>query len=329
MLIDVLSIAVGLALLIGAGDALVRGAVACSLRFGLSPVIVSATIVAFGTSAPELLISVNAALEGASGIALGNVVGSNIANVWLILGLPALIAPLAGCGGHAHRNLYFMIAATALFTALALTGEIGFWEGMALLAFVFVMVGDSLRHALVIRANGTAGLTSGPEAEALEEIEDVDPHMPQWKIAGLMAIGIVGLPLGADLLVDGARGIALLLGVSEAVVGLTVVAIGTSLPELATTLMAALRGQADVAIGNVVGSNIFNLTAIIGAAAVVAPMPVPEEILTRDLWIMIAASVTLLPYVLFCRRICRITGALYLLAYGGFLYLAVASSLSA
>ena len=323
---DLAFIAVGLVVLIAAGDALVRGAVACSLRFGLSPVIVSATVVAFGTSAPELLISVNAALEGAPGIALGNVVGSNIANVWLILGLPALIAPIAGCGNDAHRNLYFMIAATALFTAFVLTGEIGAWEGLALLAFVAVMIGESLRHALAIRGGG---VPSADEAEALEEIDDIDPTMPQWKIAGLILVGIVGLPLGADLLVDGARGVALVLGVSEAVVGLTIVAIGTSLPELATTMMAALRNQADVAIGNVVGSNIFNLTAIIGAAAVVAPMQVPAEILERDLWIMLAATAALLPYVLMCKRICRITGAVYLVAYAAFLTVAAVTSLSA
>jgi len=324
MFADLAYIAAGLVVLIAAGDALVRGAVACSLRFGLSPVIVSATVVAFGTSAPELLISVNAALDDAPGIALGNVVGSNIANVLLILGLPALIAPIAGCGRDAHRNVYFMIGATLLFSGLALTGEIGFWEGLVLLAFVAVMVGDSVRHALALR-----GAAATPEEEmALAEIEDIDPAMPGWKIAGLIAVGLVGLPVGADLLVEGARGIAQALGVSEAVIGLTIVAIGTSLPELATTLMAALRNQADVAIGNVVGSNIFNLTAIIGAAAVVAPMQVPQEILDRDLWVMIGATVALLPFVLGCRRICRITGAVYLLAYAAYLLVAATSSLA-
>ena len=315
MLIDLAYIAVGLVVLIAAGDALVRGAVACSLRFGLSPMIVSATVVAFGTSAPELLISVNAALDGAPGIALGNVVGSNIANVWLVLGVPALIAPLAGCGSDAHRSTWYMIGATVLFTGLVMTGEIGRIEGLVLLAFVGLMVGDSVRQALAARNGGTTVV----DEEALAEIEDVDPHMPGWKIAGLMLVGIVGLPLGADLLVDGAKNVAAALGVSETVIGLTVVAIGTSLPELATTVVAAMRGQADVAIGNVVGSNIFNLTAIIGAAAVVAPMQVPAEILTRDLWIMILATVTLLPFILFCKRICRITGALYLTAYAAFI----------
>jgi len=189
---------------------------------------------------------------------------------------------------------------------------------------VAVMVGDSVRHALALR-----GTAATPEEEmALAEIEDIDPAMPGWKIAGLIAVGLVGLPVGADLLVDGARGVALLLGVSEAVIGLTIVAIGTSLPELATTLMAALRNQADVAIGNVVGSNIFNLTAIIGAAAVVAPMQVPQEILDRDLWVMIGATVALLPFVLGCRRICRIAGSVYLRAYAAYLLVAATSSLA-
>jgi len=325
MLIDLAYVAVGLVLLIAAGDMLVRGAVACSLRFGLSPLIVSATVVAFGTSAPELLISVNAALEGASGIAIGNVVGSNIANVWLILGVPALVAPLAGCGSDARRNLYFMIGATVLFCGLALTGEIGRIEGLLLLAFVGIMVADSVRHALALRAGAAAEGPNPVELEALEEIEDIDPAMPTWKMAALIGAGIIGLPLGADLLVDGARGIALTFGVSEAVVGLTIVAIGTSLPELATTLMAALRNQADVAMGNVIGSNIFNLTAIIGAAAVVAPMQVPAEILSRDIWVMVAATAMLVPYVLYCKRICRITGTVYLAAYCGYIWMAYAS----
>ena len=312
MLSDLAFLAVGLVLLVGAGDALVRGAVALSLRAGLSAVIVSATVVAFGTSAPELLISVEAALEGAPGIAIGNVVGSNIANVFLVLGVPALIAPLAGCGADAHRNLYFMILATAAFTGFVLTGTITALAGLLLLAIVGLMVADSVRLALAGRA---------PEL-ADEEIEDIDPTMPAWKIGALIAAGIVGLPVGASLLVDGAQGIARDLGVSEAVIGLTIVAIGTSLPELATTVVAALRAQADVAIGNVVGSNIFNLTAIIGTAALFAPLPVPAEILARDLWVMLVASAVLVPYVLLCKRICRVTGAVYLLAYAGFIYLA-------
>lgn len=321
-MMDVLYLAVGLLLLVGAGDALVRGAVALSLRLGMAAFLVSATVVAFGTSAPELLISVKAALDGAPGIALGNVVGSNIANVLLVLGVPALIAPIAGCGQEAHRNLYFMIGATLVFAGLALSGEITWWGGAILLAIAIAMVWDSVREGLKAHAEGK-------EEAALADLEDVDPHMAPWKIGVLVAAGLVGLPLGAQLLVDGAQGIARDLGVSEAVIGLTIVAIGTSLPELATTVMAALRGQADVAIGNVIGSNLFNLTAIIGAAALTAPLAVPAEILTRDLWVMIGATALLVPYVLFCRTLCRWTGAVYLSLYVVYLVVAYATTATA
>ena len=308
----------GLALLVGAGDALVRGAVGLSLRFGIPAIIVSATIVAFGTSAPELLISVQAALEGAPGIALGNVVGSNIANVLLVLGVPALIAPLPGCGTDAHRNLYFMIGGTLVFSALVLIGVIPFWGGLILLAISFYMVWDSLKIGLA----ASAGAGDSAVAAELSELEDVDPNMPRWKMIALLAAGIVGLPIGASLLIDGARGIALAMGVSETVIGLTLVAIGTSLPELATTVMAAIRRQTDVAIGNVIGSNIFNITAIIGTAALFAPLEVPDEIYYRDLWVMIGASAVLVPFVLMCRPMGRLAGAAFMLSYVGYVYVA-------
>lgn len=316
---DALLLILGLVLLVGAGDALVRGAVALSLRLGIPAIIVSATIVGFGTSAPELLISVQAALEGAPGIAIGNVVGSNIANVLLVLGVPAVIAPIAGSGDDARRNLYLMLGATALFAALTLTGTIYWWGGLALLSVAIFLICDSLRLAQTVRA--TEG-DVGPEA--LSELEEINPHMQGWKIAVLIAAGALGLPLGAHLLIEGARGIALDFGVSEAVIGLTVVAIGTSLPELATSVVAALRRQADVAIGNVIGSNIFNITAIIGAAAVTTPLPIPGEILSRDLWIMIAASLALIPLVVLKIRIGRRIGSAFLVSYIAYIYLAVA-----
>ena len=313
---DLFYLIFGLALLVGAGDALVRGAVAVSLRWGIPAIIVSATIVAFGTSAPELLISIEAALEGAPGIALGNVVGSNIANVLLVLGVPALIVPLAGCGTDAHRNLFFMIGATVVFVALALTGVLQWWAGVILFGLALAMVWDSMRI-------GMAAARAGEDlSDELAELEDVDPNMAPWKIGLLILAGIIGLPLGADFLIDGARGIATRIGISEAVIGLTLVAIGTSLPELATTVMAAFRRQTDVAIGNVIGSNIFNITAIIGAAAFFAPLQVPEEILNRDLWVMVGASAVLIPFVLLCRPMGRIWGLIFLALYIGYLYIA-------
>ncbi|HUS52380.1 MAG TPA: calcium/sodium antiporter [Thermohalobaculum sp.] len=316
---DATLLILGLVMLVGAGDALVRGAVALSLQLGIPAILVSATVVAFGTSAPELLISVQAALEGAPGIALGNVVGSNIANVFLVLGIPALIIPIAGCGPEAHRNFYLMLGATALFTGLMLGGTIFWWGGLALIAVSLFLVWDSVRIAQATRNGANAQVL-----EELVELEGVDPDMARWKVLALIGVGIVGLPVGAHFLIEGARGIAQHFGVSEAAIGLTVVAIGTSLPELATTVMAAIRRQSDIIFGNVIGSNIFNLTAIIGAAAVVSPLAVPEEIASRDLWVMIGASLLLAPFVLRCRPIGRLTGAAALLFYATYIYYALA-----
>ncbi len=318
---DLFYLIFGLALLVGAGDALVRGAVALSLRFGIPAIIVSATVVAIGTSAPELLIGVKAALEGAPGIALGNVVGSNTANVLLVLGVPAVIMPLAASGSDAHRNCYFMIGATILFSILVLTGTIPLWGGVLLVAVSLLMIADSLKLGLDARAaNAQAGID--PDAADLAELEDADPNMAPWKIAALLLAGVIGLPLGADFLVSGARGIALSIGISGTVIGLTLVAIGTSLPELATTVAAAMRRQADVAIGNVIGSNIFNVTAIIGVTAIVSSLEVPPELLSRDLWVMLAATALLLPFVLLNMAIGRIAGVFFLLAYAIYLYVA-------
>jgi len=316
---DLFFLILGLVLLVGAGDALVHGAVAMSLQLGIPAIIVSATVVSFGTSAPELLIAVRAALEDAPGIALGNVVGSNIANVFLVLGVPALIAPITGVGRDAHRNFYLMLGATALFTGLVLGGTLYWWGGLMLMSITAYMVWDSVHIGLAARA--AKNLTV---LEELEELEDVDPEMPRWKVIVLIVAGIIGLPLGAELLIEGARGIARHFGVSEAAIGLTVVAVGTSLPELATTVMAACRRHAAVAIGNVIGSNTFNITAIIGAAALAAPLAVPAEIIDRDIWCMIAASLLLTPFVLMNRKICRRTGVLFLALYCAFIYFALA-----
>ena len=312
---DAVVLTFGLVMLIGAGDALVRGAVALSLRLAIPAVIISATVVGLGTSAPELLITVQAALEDAPGIALGNVVGSNIANVFLVLGVPALVTTLAGSGLDARRNLYIMLGATAVFTALMLSGTLWRWAGALLACICAGMILDSARSGLAARARSEPELLT-----ELEELEEVDPHMARWKVVLLIVVGIVGLPLGADLLITGARGIAADFGVSEAVIGLTIVAVGTSLPELATTLAAAFRRETDVAIGNVVGSNIFNITGIIGVAALVSPLAVPAEIPARDLWWMIGATLLLTVYVLLRRGISRPAGGAFLAVYAVYVY---------
>ncbi len=290
----------GLVILLLAGDALVKGAVNTSLRLGVPALIVSLTIVAFGTSAPELLIAIKAITEGAPGIALGNVVGSNTANVLMVLGIPALLATMHTSECETRKTFNFMIVATVLFIALAFRGVFDITAGLILLAALAFVLFDAFRDATAHR--------NADKDEDEEEVEGADPDMT-WLLIGLfLVLGLIGLPLGASLLVDNASIIARQYGVSDTVIGLTLVAVGTSLPELATTVMAALRRQADVALGNVIGSNMFNLLAIIGIASLVGPIPVDPAFLRFDLWVMFAASLILIPFVYMGRDISRIWG---------------------
>lgn len=292
MLIEFLMVALGLVILIAAGDTLVKGAVNLALRLGIPALVVSLTVVAFGTSAPELLVSVQAILDGAPGLALGNVVGSNTANVLLVLGIPALIAVMRTAGHDTRRDYLYMLGATGLFIALCLTGTLVWWHGILLLV--------ALAAILVATFMGSRGQEV--------EVEGAEPGLSGSKMAIYLVLGLIGLPLGANLLVEGSTAIARAYGVSETVIGLTLVAIGTSLPELATTVMAAIRRHADVALGNVIGSNLFNLLGIMGVAVLVGPVPVDPSFLTKDLWVMLAATLLLVPFVFLGRNITRAWG---------------------
>ena len=302
---------VGLVILLLAGDMLVKGAVNLSLRLGIPAMIISLTIVAFGTSAPELLISLNATLSGASGIAVGNVVGSNIANILLVLGVPAMLFALDTSKCDTRASYFFMLFATAVFIGLAFTGRFGLWQGGVLLAFLAYYLWINFTDAQGHRSEGE--LDSGDSAS---ELEEADPDLATWKIALFLILGLAGLPLGADLLVDNASGIAYRFGISDAVIGLTLIAVGTSLPELATTVASAFRKQADVALGNVIGSNIFNLLGIIGVTAMVDYVAVAPMFLRFDLWVMLASSLVLILFVLYKVHLTRLWGlaltALYL-----------------
>lgn len=298
--------ALGLLILLLAGDALVKGAVNLSLRVGIPALIVSLTIVAFGTSAPELLISVNAVLDNKPGLALGNVVGSNTANILLVLGVPAILSVLHTSTCNTRKTYVFMLIGSILFIALAFLGEFTLVSGLILLAVLAFVLTDAFLEAGRHRRE-TAALALA-DAEEDEDIEGADPDMPWWQIVVFLVLGLIGLPLGADLLVDNASIIARQYGVSDTVIGLTLVALGTSLPELATTVMAALRKQADVALGNVIGSNMFNLLAIIGITAVIGPIPVDPEFLKFDLWVMLGASLLIVPFVFFRQDITRLWG---------------------
>ena len=302
----------GLIVLLVAGDILVRGAVSFSLRIKIPAFIVSLTVVALGTSAPELLVAIRATLDNAPGIALGNVVGSNIANVFLVLGIPALIAGINTSTFNTGKNYLFMMAATIVFISLAFLGNFSLSDGIVLLVlltiFLFVTAKDTLKMQDEI---------------AYSDVENVDPNLVFWKIILFISLGLIGLPIGADILIANASLIARSYGLSDEIIGLTLIALGTSLPELATTLMAALRRQAEVALGNVIGSNIFNILAIVGITTMFGTIPVAASFFNFDFWVMFGAGIVLFPFVYTRINITRLWGAFLTLTYAGYLCLTV------
>ena len=329
-----LLVAGGLLILIVCGDFLVQGASALAARYGLSPLLIALTVVAFGTSAPELLVSVRAALAGAPGIALGNVVGSNIANILLILGLPALIAPIACSGRAVPQNMLIMLAASVLLIALCFSGPLAFWQGVLLIsllaAYLVYSSWDARKNPYCAASEGGSALPLERPADAFSDGTadthhlphgDIDvPDMPRGMIALRIVVGIAGLPLGARFVVDGGIEIAEAFGVSDAVIGLTLIAVGTSLPELATSIMAVFRRNDDVVVGNIIGSNIMNILAILGITAIIAPVTASQDFLSFHLWVMLGSAVLLLPIAMTGRKVGRGAGILFLAAYGAYLY---------
>ncbi|MBN2759919.1 MAG: calcium/sodium antiporter [Rhodobacteraceae bacterium] len=301
---DWLLLVVGLLGLFLGGEALVRGAVAVAHRFAMPPLLIGLTVVGFGTSTPELLVSVQAALGGVPDIAIGNVVGSNIGNILLIVGVTALIWPITVAARSLRRDLAVMILAAFALVPLFWLGQIGRFAGLALVLGLLAYLVWSY-----LDPQGDA-----PESDA--------PAQPLWQSIGWLLAGLAGLMLGARLLVDGAVNIAQALGLSEAFIGLTIVAIGTSLPELATSLMAALRKQSAIAIGNIVGSNVFNVLGILGATAIIAPIPVAGRFLTFDLPVMIGVSALLAVLLLARSGVGRAGGAVLLLGYAAYVWAA-------
>jgi cation:H+ antiporter len=296
-----LELLAGFVLLIVAGDILVRGAVALALRLGVAPLIVGLTIVGFGTSAPELVVSLDAALNSSTGMAIGNIVGSNIANVFLVLGLPAMIAPTNCAQPFIGRNMVYVLAATVLFIVLCFNGPLHIWQGALLFSLIILF--------LVV-----TGLQAPRQYQ--DEVSEIGDKLPNALLISVFILaGFIGLPAGAHIIVSAGSEIARSFGVSDTVIGLTLVALGTSLPELAATSMAALRGEAGVALGNVLGSCLFNLLAIMGLTALFIPIPVPEALLRFDLWVMLAAVLVLAPFIWSGRKISRSAGAVFVLAY--------------
>lgn len=275
--LDYIYVFAGLIGLFLGGEALVRGSVGIARRMAISPLLIGLTVVGFGTSTPELLVSVDAALRGVPDIAVGNIVGSNIANILLIVGLTSMVWPIVVSGATLRRDTAVMVAAAVALVPIFALGEIGRLTGVLLVTALLGYLVWAYLHS--------------SEADA----EDVDASAPvSMPISALWIVGgLVALMFGARFLVDGSVSIARGFGISEAFIGLTIVAVGTSLPELATSVIAAFRRQSEIAIGNVVGSNIFNVFGILGITAVITPIPVADRFLTFDLPIMIAVSLVL------------------------------------
>ncbi len=314
----------GLILLIAGGELLIRGAVQVATTLGVSPLVIGLTLVGFGTSTPELVTSVQAALADAPGIAYGNIVGSNIANSLLIAGVAALVSPMVIASLALKRDGAVMATVAILFAVMAFTGPLGRGVGAVFVAALIVYVYLAFRQE---RACAPAGHGAVYEKSAATQGADaaLAPSGPSGKSVlapTLTAVaGLVLVMIGGRFLVDGAVALARGFGISETVIGLTVVAVGTSMPEFVTSVVAGLRKQGDVAFGNIVGSNIYNILGIGGFTALIAPGPVPAEIVSFDSLVMIGASVVLVGMAWTGLKIARWEGTVLLGAYGGYLYL--------
>lgn len=301
---------IGLVVLIIAGDIMVRGAAALARHWGVPALIVGLTIVAFGTSAPEMVVGVQAALMGQGDLAAGNVVGSNIANVLLALGVPALILAIPTNMSGVARNAFIALFAAILFILLAfINSPLIMWQGA-------ILFGGIIAYLLYMFRLAKAG-ADDPILEEMTEIDEGEDGLPTNTLKSLAYVifGIAGLVVGGNLIVDNAVTIAEGFGVSETIIGLTIVAVGTSLPEIATVVVATYRGHPEVAIGNVLGSNVFNVFAVMGASALAGPIAIDNTLKVFDFWVMLVASIVLLILVLRRQPIGRKIGASFTLAY--------------
>lgn len=302
----------GFVFLLGSADILVRGSVGLARKLDISPLVIGMTIIAFGTSAPEFLVSMEAALLGSSGMALGNVIGSNLANMLLIIGTAAFLKPISIKPYALLHDGAMLLGASLLFTWFCWNGTIGPLQGGVFLFILVVFLGGSYW-----RETRDGGMSAKIHEEEVKEFEGIQSYRMIW-----MAIlaGLAGVLFGADLLVTGGVEMAQTYDVPDEVIGLTVLAVGTSLPELAASVVAALRGHTDVALGNVVGSNLFNILAVIGTVALVTPLTVPQQVLDFDLWVMLGVTILMMPYLLGRLRLGRVIGATFLLGYIAYVF---------
>jgi cation:H+ antiporter len=311
------SLTAGLALLAVGGEFVVRGAVGVARKFGVSELMIGLTLVGFGTSSPELAASISAALAGSPGIAIGNVVGSNISNVLLIFAIVAIIKPIPVDAKALQRDGWVMLAATAAFIAVCVVfDEISRFTAIAFIAALLAYV--ILAYMMERRGTPAANMH-----EAEKPMHEPAPS-PLWQSAAFAIAGLVMLVFGADLLVGSAQSVARAAGISETVIGLTIVALGTSLPELVASAAAALKGRSDVAFGGIIGSNIYNILGIIGITALIQPIAVPVDLLARDWAALYVASLLVLLHANTGGRVSRAEGGFLLLHYIGYCWLLLA-----
>ena len=313
----------GLVLLIGGGELLVRGAVQVATNLGVSPLVIGLTLVGFGTSTPELVTSVQAALTGAAGIAYGNIVGSNIANILLILGVAALLSPIVIGSAALKRDGVVMVVVTISFAAVAALMPLGRTVGVVFVAALGIYIYLAFRQEKAAAPAGHGAVYE--KSMALQEADTaLAPQASSQKsllVSGLLALaGLALVVVGGKFLVDGAVSLARGFGISETVIGLTIVAVGTSMPELVTSVVAGIKHQGDVAFGNIVGSNIYNILGIGGVTALMAPGNVPMEIVSFDNPVMIGVSFVMIAFAWTGLRLSRWEGGVLLLGYVGYLY---------
>jgi len=310
------ALGLGMVLLYKGGDWTIDGACYIAKKFGISPLVIGFTIVAFGTSFPELIVSMNANLAGSPGIAIGNVIGSNIANILLVIGATAFISAITAKPKELLHDILMMVGATALMVVLMLYGNITQLSGAIM---IVVLLGFILwQYMMASKGHIEPQETEIPEFKAL------------WQAILILLLGLVSIALGAELLVRGAKVSAQIMGVPEGIIGLTIIALGTSLPELSTCIIAALRRQSDLVIGNILGSNVFNVLMIMGFVSIVKPIEqsaIAPQILSLDIWVMLGVSVLLALILMLFKKINRATGLIFLLGYIFYIGLIYALSL--
>ncbi len=303
----------GLAMLVAGGEVVVKGAVALARRMNISTVVIGLTIVAYGTSAPEMMISIQASLQNHPDIALGNVIGSNIANILLVVGLTALLWPIDTHQGLARRDGTVMLAAALILVVMSLNGDINRFNSLVLVLMATL-------YTLFTVYDAKHNEKDSELVEELKEEAKETPAMPLYLSLAMLAAGIALLAFGSDILIKGAVALALGFGLSEAVIGATIVAVGGSSPELITSLMAAIRKHADIGLANIVGSNIFNIFAVVGAAGVAAPLAVSPQFLTFDLWLMLGVTLLFFGLMLVRKKIGRVEGAVFTAGYASYIF---------